>query len=94
MASSPNTDLSPICQGILRYLHDHPGAADSLEGITSWWLAPSDSSVSAEGVRQALALLVAERRIARIDLADGRTLFQSVDKISGSHPAWKPKSVF
>jgi hypothetical protein len=34
--------------------------------------------------------LVEERQIARIDLADGRTLFQSIEKVSGSHPAWKP----
>lgn len=90
MTATPISDPSALCQGILRYLHDHPEAADSMEGIASWWLPQSGYSVTTESVQEALALLVDERRIARIDLADGRTLYQSVDKVSGSHPAWKP----
>jgi hypothetical protein len=90
MTASPISDPRVICQGILHYLHNHPEAADSLEGIASWWLPASDLVVTPEVVQEALALLVAERRIARIDLADGRTLYQSIDKASGSHPAWKP----
>lgn len=92
MTASPIPDPSDLCQGILHYLHKHPEAADSLEGIASWWLPQSGYSVTTEAVQEALALLVAERRIARLDLADGRTLYQSVDKVSGSHPAWKPHS--
>jgi hypothetical protein len=83
-------DPNVLCQGILQYLRAHPDAADSLEGIASWWLPQSGFSVTSEAVQEALALLVAERRIARIDLADGRTLYQSVDKVSGSQAAWKP----
>jgi hypothetical protein len=90
MTASPPYDLSALGQGILGYLHKHPEAADSLEGIASWWLPQSGVSATTESVQEALALLVAERRIARIDLADGRTLYQSVDKVSGSHPSWKP----
>lgn len=92
MNATPTSDPSVLCQGILHYLRDHPSAADSLEGIASWWLPPSDFSTTQEAVQMALNLLVAEHRIARIDLADGQTLYQSVDKISGSHPAWKPPS--
>ena len=88
----PNSNPSEICLGILQYLHDHPEAADSLDGIASWWLPQSGFSVTIESVQAALAQLVEERQIARIDLADGRTLFQSIDKVSGSHPAWKPPS--
>ncbi len=92
MNASPTSDPSVLCQGILHYLHDHPSAADSLEGIASWWLPPSEFTATQEAVQTALDQLVAEQRIARIDLADGRTLYQSVDKVSGSHPAWKPPS--
>jgi hypothetical protein len=81
-----------ICQGILQYLHDHPEAADSLEGIAAWWLPSPEHAPALEAVQEALALLVQEHRIARIDLADGRTLYQGIDKISGSHPAWKPSN--
>jgi Fe2+ or Zn2+ uptake regulation protein len=92
MTPFPHSNPSDICRGILQYLHDHPEAADSLDGIASWWLPQSGQSVTLESVQAALAQLVAEHRIARIDLADGRTLFQSIDKVSGSHPAWKPPS--
>ncbi|HJV48065.1 MAG TPA: hypothetical protein VJ549_02200 [Geothrix sp.] len=90
MTPSPHPEPSELCRGILDYLRAHPEAADSLEGIASWWLPASGYSAPTEAVQEALALLVAEHRIARIDLADGRTLYQSVDKVSGSHPTWKP----
>lgn len=88
MNASPTSDPSALCRGILHYLQDHPAAADSLEGIASWWLSPVEFSISAESVQAALDHLVAEHRVARIDLADGRVLYQSADKVSGSHPAW------
>lgn len=88
MNASPISDPSTLCQGILHYLQDHPAAADSLEGIASWWLSPAEFSVTTEAVQAALDHLVAGHRIARIDLADGRVLYQSADKVSGSHPAW------
>lgn len=92
MTPSAPPDPRVICQDILHYLHEHPDAADSLEGIASWWLPSPEHAITLEAVQEALALLVVEHRIARIDLADGRTLYQSVDKVSGSHPAWKPTS--
>jgi len=79
-----------ISDSILQYLRRHPEAADSLEGIESWWLPRSGYSGSVESVQEVLDELVAERRIARIDLADGRTLYQGVDKVSGAHVTWKP----
>jgi hypothetical protein len=90
MNATPHPQPSLLCHGILHYLQEHPEAADSLEGIASWWLSPTTYSVTAEAVQEALAQLVAEHRIARIDLADGRTLYQSIDKVSGSHPTWTP----
>lgn len=90
MNTSPPSDSSALCRGILRYLQEHPAAADSLEGIASWWLSPAEFTVTAEAVQAALDQLVADHRLARIDLADGRVLYQSADKVSGSHPAWTP----
>lgn len=90
MTPMPPSDLSALCQGILQYLREHPEAADSLDGIANWWLPKSNQSATTEAVQEALARLVAERRIACIDLADGRTLYQSVDKVSGQYPTWNP----
>jgi Fe2+ or Zn2+ uptake regulation protein len=88
MNPSPDSTQSELCQRILRYLQEHPEAADSLEGIASWWLPQSGQAMSTEAVREALALLVAQQRIARIDLADRHTLYQRVDK-AGSPAAPK-----
>lgn len=90
MPTLPPSDPSALCQGILQYLRTHPEAADSLDGIAAWWLPRSNHPPTLEAVQEALNQLVAERRIACLHLADGRTLYQSVDKVSGQHPAWHP----
>ncbi len=84
---SPIQDPKVICESILHYLSQHPEAADSLEGIASWWLPPSNQSIHADVVQAALTLLVKEQRIALIELADGRTLYQSVTKTPAPRPA-------
>ncbi len=91
MSEPCRSDASLLGEDILRYLREHPEAADSLEGIASWWLPASAYSQPSETVQRALDRLVEERRITRIHLADGRTLYQSVDKVSGAHPAWTPR---
>ncbi len=90
MAPSVPPPQSVLCQGILQYLRTHPDAADSLEGIATWWLPGLDLEARPEAVQTALDQLVADRLVARFDLADGRTLYQSVAKVSGSHPALNP----
>jgi hypothetical protein len=90
MTAAPTSDPSALAQGILRYLRDHPEAADSLEGIANWWLPPMSYAATLESVQVALDQMVAKRQIARFDLADGRTLYQRADKVSGAHPAWNP----
>ncbi|MFN7957029.1 MAG: hypothetical protein U0P46_01685 [Holophagaceae bacterium] len=74
----------------MQYLQEHPAAADSLEGIASWWLSPVDYPVTAEAVQGALDRLVADHHLACIDLADGRVLYQSAAKVSGPHPTPRP----
>ena len=86
MSPLPVSDPSVLVQGILDYLRAHPEAADSLEGIASWWLPSPTYSVTLENVQIALNRLVEGHRIARIAMVDGRTLFQSPDKVQGHPP--------
>ena len=90
MHSSFPADPTAVLEGILRYLHEHPEAADSLEGIASWWLPQFGDSATIDVVQEAVAQLVLEHRIACIHLADGRTLYQSVAKVPGSPPVKPP----
>lgn len=91
MAQRLSPSSRTLRDSILEYLRAHPEAADSPEGIASWWLPGSGTSRPVAAVQEVLEGLVAEGRLARIDLADGRTLYQSVDKVSGAHPAWSPQ---
>jgi hypothetical protein len=60
-------DGGGVGDAILRYLRDHPDAADSAAGIRQWWLLPEDAEHSAAAVQAALDSLVAGGLIARVD---------------------------
>ncbi|NIM13225.1 MAG: hypothetical protein GTO45_14010 [Candidatus Aminicenantes bacterium] len=47
-----------LSEKILDYLHKHPEAGDTLEGITSWWLDMNTNEHSIEKVNNALEILV------------------------------------
>ena len=44
---------------LLGYLHSHPGAKDTAEGIANWWLRAHGSNVNDMDVKEALTDLVA-----------------------------------
>jgi hypothetical protein len=50
---------------ILEYLRQHPHAADTLEGIASWWVNQRQVSWDLYQVEEVLERLVEEGRIAK-----------------------------
>lgn len=60
---------------ILLYLQNNPNAADSLEGIVTWWLPQMYESVDAASVEQVLEQLIAEGRVKKLSLIDGTYLY-------------------
>lgn len=40
-----NDDVRRAAIAILQYLHDHPQAKDSLEGIAQWWVGQEEATV-------------------------------------------------
>lgn len=40
-----NDDVRRAAIAILQYLHDHPQAKDSLEGIAQWWVGQEQATV-------------------------------------------------
>jgi hypothetical protein len=65
-----------VIAGIIeRYVTDHPRAADTPEGIRSWWVARQNFGV--DEVQKALDYLVARRRLASNVLPDGTVIFRA-----------------
>jgi hypothetical protein len=63
----PRTPGGGVGDPILRYLSEHPDAADTAAGIRQWWLLHENEERSAKEVQEALDLLVARGLITRID---------------------------
>lgn len=51
-------DVLGIAEEVKRYLAEHPNAADSIEGISKWWLARQNLNYPPEKVQAALDYLV------------------------------------
>jgi hypothetical protein len=64
-----------IAEVIDRYVEEHPNAADTPEGVRSWWIARHSPGASIEDVQKALDYLVARGRLARFTLADGTAVY-------------------
>ncbi|OYY94816.1 MAG: hypothetical protein B7Y41_04395 [Hydrogenophilales bacterium 28-61-23] len=66
--------LTEVVEAILRYLHGHPDAADTVDGIAKWWL-PTDWCVDVRTVLSALSRLEAQGIVHRRINADRHVLF-------------------
>lgn len=79
MSQQPDPKIVNLGREISAYLLAHPDAADTLTGIMQWWLPRLRYEESIESVRQALALLVAEGVMRRIERRDGSVLYAAAD---------------
>ena len=60
MSEFNGSDVQQIADQIECYLKSHPNAADTIEGITKWWLSKQGIEVSSIIVQQALNYLSSE----------------------------------
>ena len=75
-----------VIAGIIeRYITEHPHAADTAEGIRSWWVARQRLGDSVDAVQKALEYLVARRRLSSSVLPDGTVIFRA------AHPPSDPE---
>ena len=66
--------IDVVAEEILCYLHSHPNAKDTVEGITAWWLKDRPQHI----VEKALNDLMLKRDIKVIVAADGRKLYSAL----------------
>jgi hypothetical protein len=66
-----------IAQSIERYVTDHPRAADTAEGVRSWWIGGERYGDPLDDVEKALDYLVEAGRLRRTVLPDGTAIYQA-----------------
>ena len=64
-----------IEQLVARYIADHPNAADTVEGIHSWWIGVDIGDASRAEVQAALDSLVSHGTLSHTALPDGTPLY-------------------
>ena len=73
--TSEETEIARLREAILEYLRRNPEAADTLEGIVSWWLRNQPVRVEESRVERALEQLVAEGFAVKSVLVEGTVLY-------------------
>ena len=64
-----------MTEEILDYLRTHPSAADTVEGITRWWLGLPPCEPDKQAVEEALEDLVKMRIVRKTWKGDGQAIY-------------------
>lgn len=65
-----------ISQHILNYLRKNPDSADTLEGISAWWLLSERVNDAVNNVADALESLIKGGSIVRLKLKNGKIVYK------------------
>ena len=66
--SGPESRLPTFAKDILHYLTDHPGAADTVQGILQWWLHQESAEGGTRRVQSTLDFLVNKGWLTEIEI--------------------------
>ena len=69
--------LAQIISELRGYVDAHPHAADTLQGVSRWWLTGVGSAATLLEIETILEQLVADGTIDRRELPDGSTLYMA-----------------
>jgi hypothetical protein len=78
--------IEEIAGEILEYIAAHPNAADTLKGITEWWVSKQRSILNRKVVKEALEMLIDGGQIAGWRVLNGSMLYAAAD-LKSSRPA-------
>jgi len=73
------SDGASLRTAILSYLNQNPRAADSLEGIKSWWLPKNSKEIDLAKIEDVLQQLVTEGLVKKASLVDGTVIYKQTD---------------
>ena len=66
--------MNTVAEEIVRYLEEHPDAADTVEGIRQWWLPRLRLQEANAQIEGAIDELVERGIVVRESLPDGRVV--------------------
>lgn len=71
-------DVQQIADEITRYLQEHEGVADTLEGISQWWILRQRLQEERTKVERAMIYLCEQGVVETRALPDGKILYTPV----------------
>jgi hypothetical protein len=74
--AAANSGIDALADRIRRYVHEHPNAADTVDGVAAWWLSGSAESDWLRRVHDAIELLVRQGEVSRRTLGDGTVIYE------------------
>lgn len=76
MAQQKSTKIYNTAEAIERYLSARPQAAETVEGITRWWLVRQQYEDSLDLVQEALDLLVERGEVEKLFISGGHPIYR------------------
>lgn len=70
------TPVDALAETIRHYLSKHPNAADTLEGVATWWLSGSADKAWLTHVARAMEQLMKQGEVVRRTLRDGTVIYE------------------
>lgn len=83
MTQKPTHDeqLEKVADEIIRYLQQHQFAADTLEGISNWWITRQRIEEDKQRVLAALEYLLERKQLHCRQLPDGSLLYSGATSV-------------
>lgn len=69
-------DRDEVAKRIMNYLHKHPDARDTLEGITRWWLGFEKIDESVDSVSKVIEGLIKKGLVKKEELQGGKAYYK------------------
>jgi hypothetical protein len=69
-------EVQILAKEIAGYLSSHSNAADTVEGITNWWLTSAKGQANQSQVQKALDYLVASGRVEKKEVGKGALVYR------------------
>ena len=82
--STDSEEITALVIEITEYFVTHPNAADSLEGVISWWLKPKEKVISKQAVLNALQYLCNKGLVIKTTGQSNKEIYSCADILTSA----------